>query len=302
MRRKVTQYLFAAAWIFMLATIFLGCGGQQLASTWRDREITIDGLDDEWEGTMAYLSDANIAVGLLNDDEYLYVCLATVDSRVVRQVVGSGLTIWFDAKGGKKRSLGINFPLGMDLSREGGDRANRPMPGSGEGGPMPGFGEGGPDPEKLREMLSGSAGEMAILGPGKTDRRLMPVASSQEVRVKLGYSGGKLVYELRIPLVHDLEHPDAIGLENGRKIGVGFETAEIDREAMKERMKNGMGAGRPPMGGTNGGGPPMGGGMRGGGPRGGGMPGGQGSGGEMSERLELWIKVQLANAEDAVSL
>jgi hypothetical protein len=286
MKRMRVSMLPLVAGLLAAASCLLGCGGQELASTWRDRGVMVDGQDTEWEGALAYLSDENMAIGMMNDEQYLYLCVATVDSRLVRQVVGSGLTIWFDPRGGKKKEFGINFPLGMALSSGDSDIGIRPALGSLEGGP---------DPEKIREMLEASAKEMAIIGPGENERRLMPVAGSQEVKVKLGYAGGKLVYEMRIPLVRDLEHPDAIGLEDGDNIGLGFETAEIDMGDMKGRMRSGMGSGGPPGGGMRGGE------MRGGGGgmRGGGAPGGRGPGGGMPERLQLWTKVLLASTESA---
>ena len=270
MKRMNVSMLCLAAGMLVAASCLLGCGGQELVSTWRETEITVDGQDTEWEGAMAYLDDPGVAIGLLNDAEYLYICLATVDSRVVRQVVGSGLTVWFDPQGGKKEVFGVNFPLGMDPSTMGGPPENMSRPEPGEGEPPEGMSrsapeESGPDPERIRRMLETSVDEMVIMGPEKNRSRRMPVAGSQEVKVKLGYTGGKLVYEMRVPLRRDLEHPDAIGLEDGDDIGMGFETAEIDREAMKERMKGRMGSGGSPPGGMDGGGPPMGGGVRGGG-------------------------------------
>jgi hypothetical protein len=290
MKRMRVSILCLVAGLLVAASCLLGCGGQELVSTWCESEVTVDGLDTEWEGAMAYLDDPGVAIGLLNDAEYLYLCLATVDSRVVRQVVGSGLTVWFDPQGGKKEVFGINFPVVMDPSS---------MSKPGENRSMSEPGEGGPDPERIRQMLEKSAYEMIIMGPEKNQSRRMPVAGSQQVKVMLSYHGGKLIYELRVPLRRDLERPDAIGLQDDDTIGLGFETAEIDREAMKERMKNRMGSSGPPAGDGMGGGGMRGGGMRGGGMRGGRGPGGGDSGGELPEQLQLWAKVLLASAESA---
>jgi uncharacterized membrane protein YgcG len=99
----------------------------------------------------------------------------------------------------------------------------------------------------------------------------------------MGYFEGKLVYELRVPLVQDEKHPHAIGMDVSEPIGIGFETAELDREQIREKMGGGM-----PSGGR---------GMPGGGEKGGGgKSGGRGSrGGEAPRRLELWTKVELAS-------
>lgn len=272
MRGKHTLFPYLTIIMIIVFTSLVGCGSQELTSTWRDREIAIDGVAAEWEGAVSYIEKENIAIGLLNDEDYLYICLATVDSRRVRQMMGSGLTLWFDPKGGKDKTFGINFPLGMQLFRAHMDREKMQMP-------MPR--EQMPDPERLKQMVEESAQEMVILGPGENEHRRMPVYGSEQIQVKLGYSGGKLVYELRVPLVQDEQRPDAIGLREGQFVGVGFETAEVDREMMRERMGGRM--------------PPDGGEMRGGGMRGGGMRGGRMPGDEMTEGLELWTKVELAS-------
>ena len=107
------------AGLLLLAVCLIACGSQELDSAWRDREVAIDGVDDEWSGAVHYIDKENIAVGLFNDDTYLYVCLETVDFRKVQQVIGLGLTVWFDPGGGKDKAFGINFPLGMQLRQRG---------------------------------------------------------------------------------------------------------------------------------------------------------------------------------------
>ncbi|KPL18929.1 MAG: hypothetical protein AMJ92_05465 [candidate division Zixibacteria bacterium SM23_81] len=274
MRWERTRFPQLGIIIATLATSLVGCGGQELTSTWRDREVTIDGVDDEWENAMTYVEDKNVAIGLLNDQEYLYICLASIDFQRVHQMIGSGLTVWFDPKGGKKKTFGINFPLEMQFSGEDMSPEKMPMPR-----------ESAPDPERLREMVKESAKEMVILGPEKGKSIRMLTHGSEEIAVRLDYSGGKLVYELRVPLIRGPQHPTAIGAGASEIIGVGFETAEFDREMMRNRMREKMGGGMPPGGQGM---PP--GGMRGGGMRGGRMPGGQ-----RPERLEYWAKVQLAS-------
>lgn len=263
------------AGIVVLAIFLAGCGGQEVASTWRDREVVIDGVEGEWSKAMYYFDKENVAMGLLNDDEYLYICLAAIDFRQVGQLIRGGLTVWFDPQGGKKKSFGINFPLQMQLDPGNMERKKMPVSMSPEGTP---------NPEKLREMLEESTKEMVILGPGEDERRRMPVSGSREIKAKLDYSGGKLVYELRVPLVRDEQCPDAIGVNAGEIIGLGFETAEMDVEMIRDRMRDRMSGDMPP--GDQG--------MPGGGMRGGGIRGGRKPGRGRPEKLELWTKVALA--------
>ena len=95
---------------------------------------------------------------------------------------------------------------------------------------------------------------------------------------------GLLVYELKVPLRSDEEHPYAIGSNAGNTIGVGLEIPEVDMDEMRSAMKGQMGG-------------------QGGMPPGGGM-GGMGGGGGMGRRgyqkpkipngLDVWSSLKLA--------
>ncbi len=291
-RRQRVGWLFA---VVVTAVIVPGCGGEELASRWRDRDVAIDGVigvegevDREWAGARTALEDEDASVGLLNDSEYLYVSLVLRDPALQRQMVGMGFTVWFDSGGGKDRKFGIRFPLGLGQSG---------FPMAEEGPPALGRRGRGGDGEfrdHLQETLEAMT-DLEILGPGKEDRRKMHVFDAGGVEVEMGTADGALVYELRVPLVSSDAHPYAIGVEPGGKIGVGLETTRIDMRAMREEMRNrgpgGMGGGR---------------GMPGGGMPGGGMPGGGrgGMGGrrpQMPDPLELWAKVRLASPQGQVS-
>jgi hypothetical protein len=77
--------LLAAA-IFLLSSV-VGCNGTELNSQWRDREITIDGLDTEWENTRVYLKDVSASIAVLNDAEFVYVSFITAKQQTIRQVM-----------------------------------------------------------------------------------------------------------------------------------------------------------------------------------------------------------------------
>ena len=258
--------------IFLLAFLLGGCGGLTLDSNWRDREINVDGIHDEWEGGLTSIEKEHVSVGLLNDDDYVYICLVTRDGDIRRRVIQSGLTLWFDPDGGKDKTFGIRYPLGMIEM----------------GWRMRGRGEERDD-ETLRENFAESLREIEILGPDKDDRRRLNVAGVTGIEIRLRISNEMLVYEAKVPLIQSDQHPFAIGAESGELIGVGLETAKFDRKAMRERMAGGPGGGRRPGGGMGGGGR---GGM-GGGRRGGGRP-------QIPEQFKVWASVQLASENSAV--
>ena len=85
----------------------------ELSSAWRDSEIFIDGIDNEWGSATIYAAKAKVSITLINDSQDIYIQLCSRDRQVHAQILGMGLTIWFDPDGGKKKTFGIRFPLGM---------------------------------------------------------------------------------------------------------------------------------------------------------------------------------------------
>ena len=307
----------------MLIAVISGCRMHSADSTWCDREVTIDGLDggDEWHNARYTFEKQNVSVGLLNDDQDLYIRLATRSRNLQRQIMAAGFTIWFDAKGGDRKTLGIHFPLGMQTGGMGGSKQRGGMQGGeppddgGQFGEKPegGITEGGQDQipagggrggmdsqEQSRKMLEAVQTEIEILGPGKDESYTVTIDEAQMMGIfcKMDNPKGNLVYELKIPLVITDAHPYGIGVELPKVVGIGLETGEMEMP-----QGRGPGGGRGGgMGGGMGGGPGGGMGGMGGGP-GGGMGGGPGGGmgggpggsrPQTTEPLELWMKTKMA--------
>ena len=249
-----------------------GCKTEELASTWSDREVRIDGVNDEWQGATTYIEDKDVSIGLLNDDEFLYVSLSS-DSGLRMQVMRAGLTVWFDPEGGTDEWYGINFPTGaqgrmqaMRRRRGGGDR----------------------DPQSRRPTIDDDPMiYIELVGPGELGRRRIPIERVTGIEVKIGNDFGRFVYELKVPLPRDADHLFGIGTKAGALLGVGLETGDMPGMG---RGSRGGGLGGP--GGGRGGG----GGGRGGG---GGGRGGIGGGGPgTAESFKVWTTVQLATDSD----
>ena len=273
---------------FVIILFVLGVGGcfmPEIESTWRDREVIIDGIDGgaEWENARYFFEEENITIGLLNDENTMYIRLSSRDRITQRQLLALGFTVWFDAEGGKEKKLGIHFPIGtrtvgIEMIRR--DK-NASM---------------NEDPEQLRKMIEESQTDIEIIGPGKDARTTMTVEDVRElgINVKMDVSKGNLVYELQIPLMRSESQPYGIGIERAQAIGLGLESGKIDQAQMKSQMGSRGGGGRG-GGGRGGMGGGRGGGGRGGGGKGGGGRGGMGGGGMMPEPVELWLKTELAS-------
>lgn len=261
--------------IIISITQLAGCKSQKLNSHWLEGEITIDGINNEWGNSTTFIKDENVLIGLMNDENYLYVSLISNNRFMWNRMTGMGFTIWFDPNGGKKKVFGIQYPLGLQEMGE----------------PMVGFGESEQGREKRRQLIEQSLKEIKFLGSKEDDWDRMLVSAASGVSAKVSDqrdSSGAFVYELKVPLRRSEEHPYAIGAEPGKAIGIGFEMQKFDREKMMAGREGGMrGDDMGPPGGMRGGrGGPPGGGMRGGMRR----P-------EMPKPLKIWTKVQLASAK-----
>ena len=307
MKYQPVHSLFLAIGLGVLLVFLLGCSDPKLKSKWRDREITIDGADSEWEDCRQYYDkDTGTTLGIYNDDTHIYLRLATRDRTLQRRIIGQGLYTWFNPTGNRDKKVGILFPTGMMgkfIPGRNGTRAGR---GDREG----------PGRDRRSDEWFGDnrrpGGHSAPLGDGPEmpspdleihipDRDydnniLLEEVANYGFDAKLKHHGDRLVCELKIPLVENDLMPDiAVGAKSGR-IGIGFMTKELDRKKMRGRS-GGRGRGGPGgPGGPGGRGGGRGGGM--GGPRGkGGGSGGPGRTGmgEMGKVYALWAKVELAS-------
>jgi len=270
--------------IFGILFIFLlGCKKLEFTSSWKNRAVTIDGENTEWQNKLTYIENKNVSVGLINDENFLYLCFITNDRQLQRQIMGMGFTLWFDSAGGKGKKFGIRFPLGL---RESGMSVRGIQPETRQG-------ISGESSGRFQELFENSLAELEILGPGKHDINRMAISELRAIDIHAGLFNGAFVYELKVPLVQDKDHPYGIGTKPGKKISIGFETPEIKRPGeMNKRIRISGGGMR-------------GGGMRGRGMRGGGMKGGDmrsSRGIEIPEPLKMWATVQLASNPNSVSM
>jgi len=314
-------------WLLLSAAGLAGCGGPKMPSRWLDRPVTIDGEASEWDGALYSLDESRLLVGAFNDGDNLYLCLGTEDRGLERQVLSRGFTLWIDPDGGKKNVFGLHFPLGHRFpgagrhpgGLPGGERPSAsgdssmapPPPAEANGGDRdqgrPDWSRGASGGESALAQVPDSTAPVEILH-GNDPAQRFTVSDLQGMRMKLALHDEALIYELKIPLVHDAAHPFAVGAAPGHTIGLGFETPKMERPAGFEQRPEGTGGSGGPGGeggeGGEGGGHGGGGWGRGGGRggRGGGWGGG-GRGGEGGGRraapmptgnLDVWIRLQLA--------
>ena len=249
--------------IIILAAISLSsCNNIEIESRWRDRDIIIDGVHNEWENALLFSEKKRATVGFINDDEYLYLCLMAADQQVLTQSLAAGFTVWFDGMGRKKEKFGIRFPIGVkDFKPE-----------------MPPRDRGDQDRNRMGEMLQNQS-NLELIRADETKNISLSELGDYGISLKIGQHLGRFLYELKLPLNDsDTDRYEIVRKDDGT-VKVGF---ELGKMKMPERER------RPP---GHGGGFP--GGMR---PRGGGgMPGRRGENRPgQNEEFKFWIDVKLA--------
>lgn len=264
-----------AGTVMMGFLVLAGCGPIRLNSHWLDRPVNIDGFADDWEGLLTPVGNGAAYMGVMNDSNYVYLCVMTAKAQLQRRLVRQGLSVWFQPQDKDKAALGIRYPVSV-LEAEGIHRSGGPDQVSSDGRSA--------DDRAFTQELS----VLEIVGPNNQDRRRVSIDSMPGVDVKVSGEKDWFVYELRIPLAGSDQYPLAIDARPGQNVIVRLELEGPDMKVM-----SGRGPGRDRGEGGHGdwgrGGSPGGGmGRRG--------PGEHGGAGQAPEQFDVSAKVQLAPA------
>ncbi len=267
--------------LLLAALLLAACAGRKMPGSWKDRDITIDGEQNEWPGLLAAPKGQHITVGTMNDADYLYLLVSTADRPTMGQILRRGLVLTIKSPSDKGKFLQITYPK----PRQPGDRAAA----RGRGG------SGGRRPDWEREVagLAETQPWFLLRGPGREDLIELPLWSESGIRLGLGISNaGQLVWEIRLPLGTTPENRYALQAAPGQNLAISLATStpNFDRQG----PRRGAGGGRRGGGRRPGGGAGFGGGFSGG------PAGGQPGRGAM-QALNYKFIIQLAAPEQAAS-
>jgi hypothetical protein len=274
------------------------CKNLETESRWADSKIVIDGRTTDWPSVQGvYLSEQNAAFTFNNDGEFLYVLFRTTDLGWAQTIKMTGLTLYFDIKGGKKKDVSICYKGGPTMEQAMAVQKNSARNASSMPTPPTGQRPGGMQESQVPSLTCSIKDRI-------TDKSV-PLGGMAGPAAAFDTCQGFFTYEFRIPLAAGEGDYYGIGAKPGQIVSVGGIWGDMGEKA-SQGGPGGMG--EPPSGGPGGGGmggPGGGGGMGGpggggmGGPGGGGMggPGGSAGGGEhpsMPQKQEVWIKATVA--------
>lgn len=180
------------------------CKTMELTSRWTETPITIDGNDAEWESSHLAVDGVGL-VGVRHDANYVYLCLVPVDRQLGRQIIMSGLNIWFDTTASQKRLSGLRYPAGIqpDMMRP--------------------FGE--PDTAVMNKVIVGSLNEVDLLGADDLTSRRFQLVELKGISARTSIVNEKLICELRIPRHAN----DYLTLGHSNTLDLLIETPEFKR-------------------------------------------------------------------------
>ena len=203
----------AALLALLSVPVALGAAPPPLTSLWRTQPIVIDGAPNEWAPLTSV--DRGPTAGVQNDAEFAYVVVSSNDPKW-RPLLEGGLVVWLDPTGGKAQTFGIWLP----------GPAEPAVPGS-TPTPSASAGSTGVSTEVLDQF--------DLLGPGKSQRRLVDITPELGIEVASGLIGDAVVYEIKVPLQKTETRPYAVGAQPGARIGIGLATPETPRRAQRRQ-------------------------------------------------------------------
>lgn len=194
------------------------------------------------------------------DSTYVYINVRTSEEKTIKSIIRTGLTVYFDLKGKKKKDVFIRYPY---VDRSGGSK-NKQKSGSGRGN------DDSVDLYSLIEKMPSNA-QYGFYGEATVFNKDL---NAQDIHLGYQTDGERLEFNLQIPKSKIIRK----NRNDFTKLSIGVESNQPDKRQSQDRKpETRQGSGIRPEGGRGGG-------MSGGG-REGGMSGvGRGGGNDRPQR------------------
>lgn len=227
MRNKI----FARALLLplvVLAVCFAGFSEEKaVESIWVGSSLSIDGLDDDWDGdTLNFEKKFEVDYAFRNDADNLYVLFVFKDPVYQSTIKDTGMTLWINTEGKKKKKYGIHFNTRRVTAESVISILEK---------------QKGPLPEAEKNNIRSKPFYFFYQGDVKDKKGeiLTPTALGGELAVPLFRAQAKqkmMVYELVMSLriLEKLSAKDK--MEPGKTVKVGFEWGGLTERMKAQRM------------------------------------------------------------------
>jgi len=96
--------------LILAGGLILAAKEPQVTSAWTTATIKVDGLADDWTD-ISLQSEKKLSIdyAFKNDGQHLFILFKFKDPRYLSTIRETGMTIWFNLEGKKKKYYGLNF-------------------------------------------------------------------------------------------------------------------------------------------------------------------------------------------------
>jgi hypothetical protein len=218
----VLSVLIPAAWA---GTLLLAAADKPVSSIWMPIAPTIDGSDSDWgNAALVDAEDGNIGLSFGNDGKNLYMLLVIKNPEYRSSIEQTGVTVYFNAEGKKKKGYGIIFNKIMVKPDEYIAMVEKQSPLTDE------------QKAQIRSKPGYYLYHHEVLDAKKDDGPA-PAVPIQPAVYKYSPKGGMVIYEFLVPLVRPKENLAGVGVEPGKTVMVGIEYGGMTDEMRKNRNR-----------------------------------------------------------------
>lgn len=110
MKNKTFLRIFLLSFMIVAAS-FTGFSKEKVfESSWIASAVEVDGINNEWgTGSLGFVKKVKVDYAFMNDAKNLYVLFIFKDQKYLSSISFTGVTIWLNVEGKKKRIYGVNF-------------------------------------------------------------------------------------------------------------------------------------------------------------------------------------------------
>lgn len=228
MRNKkiIISFLFL---LMILAVCVIGFSEDRtVESIWTGLFIKIDGLDDDWtDGALNFEKKVKVDYMFKNDAEGFFVLFIFKDLKYLSSIDTTGLTIWLNTEGKKKKKYGVNFKTERMTADQLISNLEKQQ---------------GPLPESKKKQIKSNPNYLFFQSDIIDNKDNILTADDLKGGIeapvfRFKYQKEKVIYEFRIPFrALDSLFTDQ-RIEPGKVIKVGFEWGGMTKEMKKAVMR-----------------------------------------------------------------
>jgi hypothetical protein len=225
--------------LMILSLVFAGYAKEEaVPSSWVVTPLNIDGSCSDWgEATFHHQKGVNADCAFKNDGDNLYIVFIFKDPSYMSTIKDTGMTIWFNLEGKKKKLYGINFlkkrvPSDTIISLLEQQRGSISEE----------------EKDKIRANPFYFLHNVKVIN--KKAKSLPGESSAQEAEPAVFRSTTQkngMVLEFLIPLDREAEKSPGVGIVPGKTVKVGFEWGGLTTEMKARRVAMSQNSGGDPM-------------------------------------------------------